>query len=114
MGLNDSNIRRLPTLIPLTATVVKVAAGSAFSMLLTSTSQVYMIGSNFFGQIGLETNGDYYLPTLLSQFNNVTDIGAGTTHSFINTKNGEISTIFGTGSNSVNSKLLKYREDNYV
>ena len=80
-----------------TGTVTQVAVGDSHSLVLTSTGQVYAMGENNFGQLGVATNSGATTanstPALVSlpgQTGTVTQIAAGANHSLAVTSTGEL------------------------
>jgi alpha-tubulin suppressor-like RCC1 family protein len=78
--------------------VVAVAAGSAYSLALTATGQVYAWGANLFGQLGNGTASNADSPVLVSMPTGVTvtAIAAGGDHSLALTSTGQ---VYAWGSN---------------
>jgi alpha-tubulin suppressor-like RCC1 family protein/phosphodiesterase/alkaline phosphatase D-like protein len=107
-----------PTLVTLpgaTGGVVQVAAGSNFSLAVTSTGQLYAFGSNNRGQLGNSTNVGEALaanstPTLVSlpgATGGVAEVAAGAEHSLALTSTGQLyafgSNRYGQLGNSTNA-----------
>ena len=77
LGLGDTNSRNLP--IPVTGSVVKMEGGAYFSLFLDTNGYAYSCGDNRFGQLSLGDNGvgtERLEPTLITNFLNLTGIGA--------------------------------------
>ena len=101
MAMNDTNI---PVQIPLTVNeipdrgilftnvnnIIQIAAGSAHSLALTSNGHVYSFGNNQYGQLGLENNINYDIPTLINNLNNIIFISAGSYHSLALDSSGRV------------------------
>lgn len=81
-----------PTLVGLpgaTGPVTEVAAGESYSLVVTSTGQLYAFGENFYGQLGNPTDNEveprkaHPTPTLVSlpgATGQVTQVAAGAFH----------------------------------
>ena len=84
----SSTANPTPTAVALPAEVTQVAAGSDFSLAVTSTGQLYGFGDNQYGQLGNATNnvGNTPNPTptlvaLPGESGTVTQVAAGYDHS---------------------------------
>ena len=78
-------------------TVTQVAAGASFSLVLTTSGQVYAFGSNFYGQLGNSTNNGTNMPnpaptivTLPGQVGTAVQVSAGQGHSLVLTSSGQV------------------------
>lgn len=97
-----------PTLVGLpgaTGPVTEIAAGESYSLVVTSTGQLYAFGENFYGQLGNPTDNEveprkaHPTPTLVSlpgATGPVTQVAAGAFHALALTSTGE---LYGFGSN---------------
>jgi alpha-tubulin suppressor-like RCC1 family protein len=93
-----------PTPVPLpgaSGPVTQVAAGTWFSLAITSTGQLYAFGQNFEGQLGIDPNlsTSNQTPTLVAlpgATGPVTQIAAGQSHSLALTSTGQ---LYAFGSN---------------
>ena len=95
--LADSSNRMVPEKIPMDGTVIDVAIGSEFTLLLLADGTVYGCGSNEAGQTGLgEALTETSSPTLLEGLSSVISISAGHSHSLFTADDG----MYYTGSNS--------------
>jgi alpha-tubulin suppressor-like RCC1 family protein len=89
-----------PTAVTLpgqSGSVSQVAAGSDFSLAVTSTGQLYGFGDNQYGQLGSATNNVGNTPnptptlvTLPGESGTVTQVAAGTDHSLAVTSSGQL------------------------
>jgi len=88
---NDNNSKPKPTKIM--DNVMAVSAGNAHSMAITSDRVLWTWGSNYYGQLGSDTQedntvADKYVPTKIME--NIVEISAGLNHSMAITSNGEL------------------------
>jgi alpha-tubulin suppressor-like RCC1 family protein len=97
LGLNDTSIRTVPTLVSNTIgslNIVAVAVGyNFFSLFLTNTGAVYSCGYNYNGQLGLNDTNDRLVPTLISNTIgslNIVAIACGSAHSLFLTNTGVV------------------------
>ncbi len=114
---STANANPDPTLVSLpgaTGPVVQAAAGRAFSLVVTSTGQLFAFGENQFGQLGTATNNGTAnpnpTPTLVSlpgAGGPVVQVAAGAFHSLAVTSTGQLYTFglnnggqLGTATNS--------------
>jgi Regulator of chromosome condensation (RCC1) repeat/Putative Ig domain len=106
-ALSGSNHTSTPTLVTLpgaTGPVVQVAAGSSFSLAVTSTGQLYSFGLNLDGELGHETNAGTSNPNptpalvgLPGAVGPVVRVAAGNVHSLALTASGQ---LFAFGANA--------------
>jgi len=75
--------------------IVQVASGNDHILILTVDGNVYGIGDNMYGQIGLP-NKQYAIPTLISNIHDIVQISCGSNHSMFLTSDGR---VYGCGSN---------------
>lgn len=98
----------VPTRIPIPppharAHIVQVATGFDFSILLSADSEVFTLGSNSSGCLGLGTAGDELVPRVVEALNvsrlkcQVVRVAAGVSHSLAVTSRGDLFT-WGAGS----------------
>jgi alpha-tubulin suppressor-like RCC1 family protein len=94
--------------------VTKVAASGAFSLVVTSTGQLYAFGYNLMGQLGRATNigtdNPNRTPTLVrlpGAGGPVTKIAAGALHSLVVTSTGQLY-AFGSDSDGQLGPATKY------
>ena len=98
---NKSSVANpMPALVALpgeSGTVTQVAAGSDFSLAVTSSGQLYGFGDNQYGQLGNATNNVGGTPnptpslvTLPGESGTVTQVAAGTDHSLAVTSSGQL------------------------
>ncbi len=81
--------------------VVEVAAGSAHSLALTDTGQVFAFGLGSSGQLGQGTTASSSVPVAVSGLPTVVAIAAGANHSLAVTAAGEVWAWGDNGSNQV-------------
>ncbi len=81
-----------------------ISAGRSHSLFLTSSGQVYSVGSNNDGQLGLHDYKDRNTPQLIPNINNIVSISAGTDHSLLLDRDGHVHS-FGKLNGKLNSKL---------
>ena len=93
----SSTANPTPTAVSLPGKVTQVAAGSDFSLAVTSTGQLYGFGDNQYGQLGNATNnvGNTPNPTptlvaLPGESGTVTQVAAGYDHSLAVTSSGQL------------------------
>jgi len=96
----NDNANPTPTLVSLpgaSGPVVQLAAGNDFSLVLTSTNQLYGFGDNQEGQLGTATNSNTgnanpmpSLITLPAEVGPITQIAAGEEHSLVVTSTGQL------------------------
>lgn len=89
-----------PTLVSLpgeVGTVTQVAAGDEYSLVVTSSGQLYAFGDNQYGQLGITTNSGTKnpnaTPTLVSlpgEVGAVTRVAASSEHSLVVTSSGQL------------------------
>ncbi len=112
-----------PTLVGLPGeigSVTHIAAGGTFSLVATSSGQLYAFGDNYYGELGIGTNAGTITPvstptlvTLPGESGTVTDLAAGLTHGLVvtsggqlyafgNNYDGELGNSTNTGSNAAN------------
>ena len=71
LGNGDTNSTATPVVVTEPPTnVVAVASGDAHSLALDGTGNVWAWGDNTYGQLGNGTNGDQWVPQLVSGFSN--------------------------------------------
>jgi alpha-tubulin suppressor-like RCC1 family protein len=102
-----SNPNPTPTLVPLppgAGTVTQAAAGDYFSLVVTSSGQLYAFGLNVYGQLGSTTNNGTYNPnptpapvSLAGEVGMVTQVAAGEGYSLVVTSSGQ---LYAFGANS--------------
>lgn len=89
--------RTTPTLMTSLPSPVRAISASRFhTLLLDSQGQVYSMGENIDGQLGLVTNDNTYHPTLIERIKGIRAISAGGNHSLILNQEGQ---VFGFGYN---------------
>jgi alpha-tubulin suppressor-like RCC1 family protein len=107
-----------PTLVTLpgaSGRVTQVAAGEAFTLVVTSTGQLYAFGSNYFGELGSTLNNGNFRPnptpelvTLPGAAGPVTQVAAGWSHSLVVTSTGQLyafgSNYFGELGSTLNNR----------
>ena len=93
----SSTANPAPTAVALPGKVTQVAAGSDFSLAVTSTGQLYGFGDNQYGQLGNATNNVGNTPnptptlvTLPAESGTVTQVAAGYDHSLAVTSSGQL------------------------
>src|SRR5205085_2292104 len=69
------------TLIPKLNNISQVSAGNYHSLFLTNNGLIYACGSNFYGQLGLQSNNNVNISILIKDINNISQISAGSDHS---------------------------------
>ncbi len=89
-----------PTLVTLpgaSGPVTQIAAGARHSLAVTSSGELFAFGSNYYGQLGLETNSGTGVPnptpariTLPGASGPVTQVAAGADHSLALTSTGQL------------------------
>ena len=91
-GTTINSSAPVPVSLPSGTTVTAIAGGSAHSLALTSTGQVFAWGNNAYGQIGngTITNSSTPVPVSLSSGTTVTAIAGGADHSLALTSSGQI------------------------
>jgi alpha-tubulin suppressor-like RCC1 family protein len=95
-----SNPNATPTLVTLpgaVGTVTRIAAGNGYSLVATSSGQLYAFGNNHDGQLGSATNNGKLNPnptptpvTLPGAVGTVAQVAAGTDHSLVMTSSGQL------------------------
>jgi alpha-tubulin suppressor-like RCC1 family protein len=95
-----SNPNPTPTLVTLPGQIgpiTQIAAGLRFSLVVTSSGQLYAFGSNFFGQLGSATNSGTAMPNptptlvgLPGQIGPITQVAAGADDSLVVTSSGQL------------------------
>ncbi|CAE7275910.1 UVR8 [Symbiodinium natans] len=100
-GSGSSEAFPVPTKMDLSALgakVASVAAGCWFSLLLLESGEVYGVGLNSFGQLGLGATSPSVHTSLVKMqlTGKASSIAAGCTHSLVLLENGE---VYGTGDN---------------
>ncbi|XP_063598424.1 X-linked retinitis pigmentosa GTPase regulator-like [Penaeus indicus] len=89
LGTNDQSDRQSPVLVmSLENPPIAVAAGSAHSVVLADTGELYVWGSNTEGQLGLDSE-EVFMPTLLTLPEHVVGIACGYYHTVAITESGE-------------------------
>ncbi|HEX3046849.1 MAG TPA: RCC1 repeat-containing protein, partial [Bacillota bacterium] len=76
--------------LPSGVSLVALAAGSAHSVALTKTGQVYTWGSNQFGQLGIGSADEPHTPTLVPGLNGVIAISARYNHTVVLKDDGSV------------------------
>ena len=83
LGLGDTAIRNVPTLIATTVgsfntlTISAIFSGASHSLFITNYGKVYTCGRNIEGQLGIGDNANKNIPTIIPTFNNTTIYGSG-------------------------------------
>jgi alpha-tubulin suppressor-like RCC1 family protein len=108
---NDNDNANIPTLIPELNRIVSVSAGSNFSLILNEYGQVYSVGSNAYGQLGIGTDDDSNVPILIPELNDIVQISAGGTHSLVLNKYGQ---VYGFGDNGEGQLGLGDNKNRYL
>lgn len=97
LGLGHVGKNTSLTLNPHLSDIVQISAYESHSLFLTNDNEVYACGYNKHGQLGLGTSCDYaYMPTKISDINNIISISTGFTHSLLLTMDGR---VYGFGCN---------------
>ena len=96
LGLNDSEHRYLPTLIPNLFNITAICAGDAHSLFLDLNGNVFSCGANHHGQLGLGNNHERKIPTKIPNLENIIAISAGYAHSMCLDRDGN---AWGFGNN---------------
>ena len=87
----NSNFSNMPLLIPNIYNIKQISNGYHHSLLLTKNGQVYALGYNKHGQLGLNDKIDRNIPTLINTIScKIEEISSGSSHSLILTNNGKI------------------------
>ncbi|MFA6867602.1 MAG: hypothetical protein WCR54_08845, partial [Clostridia bacterium] len=116
LGNNSLSMEKSPIKITVTDKVFdQVSAGQNFSMALSKDGYVYCWGDNSYGQIGNDSTTNQKTPLLVSSLiEKVAQISAGSLHSVILTKYGDIYTWgcnssgqLGNGTNILSLKPIK-------
>src|SRR5436853_94237 len=91
-GLNtyDYNKEQLINLCQSSSYIKNMSTGDLHSLILTNTGQIYVFGSNEYGQLGLSDNIDKNVPTLIPNLNQIVQIAAGFYHSLALSDIGQI------------------------
>jgi alpha-tubulin suppressor-like RCC1 family protein len=107
LGSTGGGIKTTPALVSLpgqTGPVIQVSSGSAHSLVLTASGQLYAFGDDTFGQLGdgdssgsTDPHPDPTLVTLPGATGPVTDVAAGSYHSLAVTSTGQ---LYGFGDNA--------------
>ena len=71
-----------------TSNVIQISAGSYHSAILKNDGTVYTTGSNFFGQLGINSNENKYTFTQIPDVTNAVKIEAGEYHTMVLTSEG--------------------------
>src|SRR5205085_10428740 len=68
---------KTPILNPYLSDIVDISTGMTHTLALTNNGQVYVFGSNEYGQLGLGDHDDRYIPVILPHFTNIINIAVG-------------------------------------
>ncbi|XP_074660176.1 secretion-regulating guanine nucleotide exchange factor-like [Tubulanus polymorphus] len=91
LGLSHCmNISQLQKVEKAPDKIIKIACGWDFTLALTAEKQLFVWGSNAYGQLGLSSQQSLPVPTLSPLADEVTDIAAGLRHSLLLTASGDI------------------------
>ena len=107
LGINNTTVSfsENPVLVSLfPGNAVKTECGYSFSGALTSNGVLYLWGSNWRGQLGVETDGNnssesYYTPQERSDLGTGLDFRCGTVHTLAIIENGEDNALYSWGDN---------------
>lgn len=83
-------------MIPNLGDIGSISAGDDYSLFLTKSNQVYSVGGNDYGQLGLNDKVNRFIPTLVPLDYKITKISAGKLHSFIISNDSD---VYGFGYN---------------
>lgn len=104
LGMNDTINQRLTiTLNPYLNNIIQVCAGKSYSVVITTTSQIYVFGINNYGQLGLNDTLNRILPTLNPYLFGITQVSLGSQSAYALTNTSQ---VYSFGFNSVSLKLL--------
>eukprot|EP01122_Echinamoeba_exundans_P001742 TRINITY_DN11746_c0_g1_i1.p1 TRINITY_DN11746_c0_g1~~TRINITY_DN11746_c0_g1_i1.p1 ORF type:complete len:642 (+),score=82.50 TRINITY_DN11746_c0_g1_i1:117-1928(+) len=109
-GANANPASVLPTLC--TLYISKVVCGAYFTMVLTEDGQVYAFGQNNNGQLGIGSNSNQGVPTVVPIETDVVDLACGYNHALFLSEEGR---VYGTGQQSTcftPEEVLKLRDAN--
>jgi alpha-tubulin suppressor-like RCC1 family protein len=95
-GINNIFDTDIPILISNSNNIKQISASGHHTLVLTKEGQVYSVGNNESGQLGLGHCNYIDKFTLISGLKNIVQISAGDNHSLLLTQNGE---IYSCGSN---------------
>lgn len=81
LGVNDTDLHPVPTIVPGLSNVIALAAGGAHNLALVANGTVWAWGADWYGQLGNGTNLDQYAPVQVPGLSNVVAVSAGSSHS---------------------------------
>lgn len=102
LGLNDNNLRTIPTPVPGVPTFSQVTGGLYHSLAVDVTGAVWAWGGNGEGQLGVGTTSPSLVPIQVSDpsglgfLTNAAEVSCGSTHSVVRLKD---NTVLGWGDN---------------
>ena len=86
----SSDVREFPVLLPNINNIKQIICSAHSTHLLSDAGKVYTCGRNEFGQLGLDSKGDVYVPTEIHGLPYIIQVQAGSFHSVFLSTEGEV------------------------
>jgi len=102
-GKEESNCVLKPGKINIDGKVKAISAGHLHSLLLLESGEVFAVGCNYYGQLGIETTGEFYrFPVKMKMHPDakVKAVSAGEHHSLMLEENGDVWVVGSRGANA--------------